>query len=91
MMPFGIQGEVILGALGMRLRAHQRAFRSPFGNLRGLHLYRGTILLRIEDFPSHYERFMHREVNKAQLAKELKISRPTLDKLIMEHKEKLGA
>jgi len=55
------------------------------------HKYKGRKEVRIEDFPSHYERFMRREVNKAQLAKELNISRPTLDKLIMEHKEKLGA
>jgi len=36
---------------------------------------------------------MNREVNKVQLANELKITRPTLDKLIMQytkHLRKLG-
>lgn len=53
--------------------------------------YMGRKEVRIENFASHYERYMRREVNKAQLAKELNISRPTLDKLIREHEETLGA
>lgn len=53
--------------------------------------YKGRKKVQIEDFGSHYERYMRREVNKAQLAKELNISRPTLDKLIREHEETLGA
>lgn len=53
--------------------------------------YKGRKEVRIENFASHYERYMRREVNKAQLAKELNISRPTLDKLIREHEETLGA
>ena len=32
--PQGGSPTVPAGAMGMRLRAHQRAFRSPFGNLR---------------------------------------------------------
>ena len=50
--------------------------------------YKGRKEVTVTDFPAHYERYMKREVNKAQLAAELKISRPTLDKLIQEHKEK---
>ena len=53
--------------------------------------YKGRKEVRIENFASHYERYMRREVNKAQLAKELNISRPTLDKLFREHEETLGA
>ena len=53
--------------------------------------YNGRKEVQIEDFNSHYERYMRREVNKAQLAKELNISRPTLDKLIREHEKTLGA
>ena len=52
--------------------------------------YKGRKEVRIENFASHYERYMRREVNKAQLAKELNISRPTLDKLIREHEERSG-
>ena len=36
------------------------------------------------DFAAYYERYMKREVNKTELARELHISRPTLDKLIQE-------
>lgn len=48
--------------------------------------YKGRKAVNIPDFEQHYQRYMNREVNKSQLAKELNISRPTLDKLIAEHK-----
>jgi len=48
--------------------------------------YKGRKEVKVDNFPAHYERYMKREVSKAQLAAELKISRPTLDKLIQEHK-----
>lgn len=51
--------------------------------------YKGRKEINISDFGKHYNRYMRREVSKAQLAKELKISRPTLDKLISQHKGKL--
>ncbi|MDQ0270025.1 helix-turn-helix domain-containing protein [Cytobacillus purgationiresistens] len=41
----------------------------------------------IQDFDKHYQRYMNREVSKSQLAKELGISRPTLDKLIKEQQQ----
>lgn len=49
--------------------------------------YKGSKAKVIKDFDSHYDRYMKREVSKVQLAKELKISRPTLDKLIKEHEK----
>lgn len=49
--------------------------------------YKGSNAIKIKDFNKHYDRYMRRDVNKVQLAKELKISRPTLDKLIREHEE----
>jgi DNA invertase Pin-like site-specific DNA recombinase len=48
--------------------------------------YKGRKEVNIKDFGKHYIRYMSREVNKAQLARELNISRPPLDKLIREHK-----
>lgn len=48
--------------------------------------YKGRKAVNIPDFERHYQRYMNREVSKSQLAKELNISRPTLDKLIAEHK-----
>lgn len=49
--------------------------------------YKGRKEVKIDNFKSHYERYMRREVSKSQLAKELNISRPTLDKLIAEMKK----
>ena len=49
--------------------------------------YKGRKEVKIDNFEYHYNRYLNREVNKTQLAKELGISRPTLDKLIREFKE----
>ena len=48
--------------------------------------YKGRKPVSIPDFEKHYQRYMKREISKSQLAKELNISRPTLDKLIKEYK-----
>lgn len=50
--------------------------------------YKGRKEINIPDFDKHYQRYISREVNKSQLAKELNITRPTLDKLIKEHENK---
>ena len=47
--------------------------------------YKGRKAIAIPDFENHLERYQRREISKAALAKELGISRPTLDKLIAEH------
>lgn len=47
--------------------------------------YTGRRQISIPDFSTHYERYLSRQVNKSQLAKELGISRPTLDKIIAEY------
>lgn len=52
--------------------------------------YKGRKAIEIENFDLHYERYMRREVNKTQLAEELEISRPTLNKLIKEHEESIA-
>lgn len=49
--------------------------------------YKGRKEVAIKDFDKHYSRYKNREINKVQLAKELNISRPTLDKLIKEYEE----
>lgn len=50
--------------------------------------YKGGQVKKIKDFEKHYERYMSREVSKSKLAKELKVSRPTLDRLLKEFEEK---
>lgn len=47
--------------------------------------YKGRKAIDIPDFDKHYARYKAREINKVQFAKELGITRPTLDKLIKEH------
>ena len=47
--------------------------------------FKGRKQVNIKDFDKHYTRYLNREVNKVELAKELKITRPTLDKLIEQH------
>jgi len=49
---------------------------------KALGKFKGRKAVDIKDFPMHYERYKNREVTKIQLAKELNITRPTLDKLI---------
>ena len=49
--------------------------------------YKGRKEVKIDNFEQYYNRYMSREITKTQLAKELNISRPTLDKLIKEYKE----
>ena len=54
-------------------------------------VYKGRKAVTIPDFEYHYNRYMSREVSKAQLARELGISRPTVDRLIAElHNQSRG-
>ena len=43
-----------------------------------------------EDFPELYQQYKEKKMTKSQLAEELEISRPTLDKLIKEYEAKLN-
>lgn len=49
--------------------------------------YKGRKAVSIPDFERHYQRYVIRQISKSELAKELNISRPTLDKLIREHQQ----
>ena len=49
--------------------------------------YKGRKAVSIPDFERHYQRYVIRQISKSELAKELNISRPTLDKLIKEHQQ----
>ena len=50
--------------------------------------YKGRKEVVIDNFTEYYNRYAKREINKVQLAKELGITRPTLDKLIKEQESK---
>lgn len=49
--------------------------------------YKGRKAIEIDTdiFKTQYERYMSREITKTELAKVLKVSRPTLDKMIKEY------
>lgn len=47
--------------------------------------YKGRKEIKVEGFAAQYQRYLNRELSKASLAKELNISRPTLDKFIQEY------
>jgi len=49
--------------------------------------YKGRKEVDIPDISKHYERYMKREISKPKLAKELGITRPTLDKLFKKYEE----
>lgn len=49
--------------------------------------YKGGKRKSVPDFESGYQRYLRREISKVKLAEELRISRPTLDKLIKEYSE----
>lgn len=49
--------------------------------------YKGRKEIKVDNFEEYYSKYKNRELNKSQLAKELGVSRPTLDKLIKEHEE----
>lgn len=52
--------------------------------------YKGRKKIKVNDkFKDQYERYMNREINKVKFAEILDISRPTLDRLIGEYKERL--
>lgn len=49
--------------------------------------YKGRKAIEIDNdvFKAQYDRYTRREINKTELAKVLKVSRPTLDKMIKEY------
>lgn len=47
--------------------------------------YKGRKAVTVPDLPRHYDRWQRREVSKAALARELGISRPTLDRLFSNY------
>ena len=47
--------------------------------------YKGRKAVVVPDFEKHYQRYLRRDISKTELARELNISRPTLDKLITEY------
>jgi DNA invertase Pin-like site-specific DNA recombinase len=47
--------------------------------------YKGGKCKKVSNFAEHYVQYLSRQISKADLAKKLGISRPTLDKIITEY------
>lgn len=47
--------------------------------------YKGRKAIQVDNFDAHYERYRTRQISKSALAKELGISRPTLNKLLQKY------
>ena len=47
--------------------------------------YKGRNKISIPDFQDYYDLYMRRRISKSAIAKKLKISRPTVDRLIKEY------
>ena len=52
--------------------------------------YKGRKKVIVKDFGKYYVRYMRREITKSGIAKELNISRPTVDRLIQEYQRTLS-
>lgn len=52
--------------------------------------YKGGKAKTVADFADHYSRYKTREITKSALARQLGVSRPTLDRLIAEHESTAG-
>ena len=46
--------------------------------------YKGRNKIEVPDFKDYYDLYMKRKMNKSDIAKKLKVSRPTVDRLIKE-------
>lgn len=53
-------------------------------------VYKGRKAIQVEDFGEYYEQYMSRIYTKKELAEELGISRPTLDRLIAEYENQMS-
>ena len=53
-------------------------------------VYKGRKAVVVPDIGRHYGRYMRREISKSALARELGISRPTLDRLFAEYRAAEG-
>lgn len=55
---------------------------------KGVYKGRKPVTVKEETFIEAFNRYQSREINKSQMAQELNISRPTLDKMIKEYQSK---
>ena len=52
---------------------------------KGRGAYKGRKRIEVKDFERYYDAYMRREISKSGIAKELGVSRPTVDRLIQDY------
>lgn len=51
-------------------------------------VYKGRKRIEVKDFEKYYKLYMARKMSKSKIARELHISRPTVDRLVIEYEDK---
>ena len=79
----------MLGAIAEFERANLlERQREGIAIAKALGKYKGGKRKRVRDFESYYSKYLSREIpSKSELARQLHISRPTLDRIIIEYQE----
>ncbi len=49
--------------------------------------YKGRVRITVPNFHGYYDMYINKKITKTAIAKELNISRPTVDRLMKEYKE----
>lgn len=53
-------------------------------------VYKGRKKIEVKNFETYYKMYMEHRISKAGISRELHISRPTVDRLVLEYHEKLS-
>jgi len=51
--------------------------------------YKGRVRIKVPNFNEYYDMYINKKITKTDIAKELNISRPTVDRLMKEYKESI--
>ena len=49
-------------------------------------VYKGRKRIKVKDFDKYYDSYMRHELSKSEIARRLGVSRPTIDRLMAQHK-----
>lgn len=87
--PSGKLMLTMIGAINEFERANmleRQAEGIAIAKKKGVYKGRKAIESNTPAFTENYEKYIKREINKTQFAKNIKVSRPTLDKMLSEYK-----
>lgn len=83
------EGKVMCKMLRKLVEFHKNAGferqREGIAKAKAAGKYKGRVKVNVPDFDDFYQRYISKKATKSALAKELGISRPTLDRLMKEY------